>query len=61
MYLAKRCYDLAAETSPDAKIPVSLALIKLSTYFMFKYFKEVSLIRTYRKKNVDSENDCSFD
>lgn len=43
MYLAKRCYDLAAETSPDAKIPVALALIKLSLYFTFKYFKEVSL------------------
>lgn len=42
MYLAKRCYDLAAETSPDAKIPVALALIKLSLYFSFKYFKEVS-------------------
>ncbi len=43
MYLAKRCYDLAAETSPDAKIPVALALIKLSLYFTFKYFKEVSI------------------
>lgn len=29
-HLAKRMYDLAAETSTDAKIPVALALLKLS-------------------------------
>ena len=32
-YLAKRCYDLAAEASPDARLPVALALIKL--FFLF--------------------------
>ena len=53
MYLAKRCYDLAAETSPDAKIPVALALIKLSLYFSFKYFKEVSIF-------VDSQSKFFF-
>jgi len=42
MHLAKRCYDLAAETSPDAKVPVTLALLKLSCVFGLKYFQEVS-------------------
>lgn len=53
MYLAKRCYDLAAETSPDAKIPVALALIKLSLYFSFKYFKEKHLSNWYMLLNLD--------
>jgi len=30
LHLAKRFYDMAAETSVDAKIPVALALLKLS-------------------------------
>jgi SEL1 protein len=29
-YLAKRYYDQAAETSTDARVPVTLALIKLN-------------------------------
>jgi SEL1 protein len=41
MHLAKRCYDLAAETSPDAKVPVTLALLKLTCVFGLKYFQEV--------------------
>lgn len=40
-HLAKRCYDLAAETSNDAKVPVSLALMKLQLLFKFESFKEV--------------------
>ncbi|XP_076220744.1 protein sel-1 homolog 1-like [Nomia melanderi] len=43
-YLAKRCYDLAAEASPDAKIPVALALIKLSFLFGLDYLQEFSLV-----------------
>lgn len=42
-HLAKRCYDLAAEASPDAKIPVALALIKLSFLFGLDYLEEFSL------------------
>ncbi|KAH0568920.1 protein sel-1 homolog 1 [Cotesia glomerata] len=41
-HLAKRCYDLAAETSPDARIPVALALIKLYFLFGIDYLKEFS-------------------
>lgn len=43
-HLAKRCYDLAAEASPDAKIPVALALIKLSFLFGLDYLQEFSLV-----------------
>lgn len=41
-HLAKRCYDLAAEASPDARIPVALALIKLYLLFGIDYLKEFS-------------------
>jgi len=30
LHLAKRFYDMAAETSTDARVPVTLALIKLN-------------------------------
>lgn len=43
MHLAKRCYDMAAETSSDAKVPVALALMKLSLLFSMKYLQEVTL------------------
>jgi hypothetical protein len=42
IHLAKRCYDLAAETNVDAKVPVALALMKLSLLFTMKYLQEVS-------------------
>ncbi|PZC72052.1 hypothetical protein B5X24_HaOG211977 [Helicoverpa armigera] len=29
-HLAKRCYDLAADTSPDARLPAALALARLN-------------------------------
>lgn len=34
IHLAKRCYDMAAETSLDAKVPVFLALTKLNLLHM---------------------------
>ncbi|XP_020294405.1 protein sel-1 homolog 1 [Pseudomyrmex gracilis] len=43
-HLAKRCYDLAAASSPDARIPVALALIKLSFLFGLDYIQEFSLV-----------------
>lgn len=48
-YLAKRCYDQAAEASPDAKIPVALALIKLSFLFGLDYLQEFSLVDQLEK------------
>lgn len=38
LHLAKRFYDLAAETSGDAKFPVALALLKLSFMTTLKSF-----------------------
>uniref|UniRef100_A0A0A9VTQ1 Protein sel-1 1 n=1 Tax=Lygus hesperus TaxID=30085 RepID=A0A0A9VTQ1_LYGHE len=43
IHLAKRCYDMAAEASADAKIPVALALMKLSLVSSMKYFEEANL------------------
>lgn len=45
-HLAKRCYDLAAETSVDAKVPVALALLKLSAMFKFETLRDVSIYHT---------------
>lgn len=47
-HLAKRCYDLAAETSVDAKVPVALALLKLSFMFKLESLKNVRKQRIYR-------------
>ncbi|MCP9259261.1 Protein sel-1 protein [Dirofilaria immitis] len=44
IYLAKRFYDMAAETSADAYMPVSLALLKLTALFLMEYFKENSVV-----------------
>jgi hypothetical protein len=42
IHLAKRCYDMAAETNADATVPVALALMKLTLLFSKKYLQEVS-------------------
>jgi SEL1 protein len=44
IHLAKRCYDLAAETSTDAKVPVALALLKLQFIYKLEALKEVGVI-----------------
>ncbi len=40
IHLAKRFYDMAAEASTDAKVPVALALAKLSVLFGLRYMTE---------------------
>uniref|UniRef100_A0A5S6R1M8 Small ribosomal subunit protein uS5m n=1 Tax=Trichuris muris TaxID=70415 RepID=A0A5S6R1M8_TRIMR len=40
LHLAKRFYDMAVEVSPDATLPVNLALIKLSFLFAVDFFKQ---------------------
>lgn len=47
MHLAKRCYDLAAETSVDAKVPVALALFKLNVMSSMQTLHEVSDIVSF--------------
>ncbi|XP_011500969.1 PREDICTED: protein sel-1 homolog 1 [Ceratosolen solmsi marchali] len=44
-HLAKRCYDLAAEASPDARIPVALALVKLFILFGIDYLQGLSAFK----------------
>jgi len=44
IHLAKRFYDLAAETSVDAKIPVALALAKLALVFSLKNTEDLKLL-----------------
>lgn len=39
-HLAKRMYDLAAETNADAKIPVALALLKLQAIMQVEAIRE---------------------
>ncbi len=40
MHLAKRFYDMAAEASADAKVPVTLALAKLALLFGLRYLTD---------------------
>jgi len=40
LHLAKRFYDLAAETASEAFVPVALALFKLRLLFLYDYFFE---------------------
>lgn len=44
IHLAKRFYDMAAQTSADAQVPVSLALCKLGVHFALEYLKDVSIV-----------------
>ena len=44
IHLAKRFYDMAAETSTDAKVPVALALAKLSLVFAINSGKDFKVI-----------------
>lgn len=45
IHLAKRFYDLAADTNADAKIPVALALIKLQLIYKYESLREDSLFK----------------
>lgn len=40
MHLAKRYYDLSADTSADAFAPVALAMLKLRMVFFVDYLKD---------------------
>lgn len=54
VHLAKRFYDMAAETSVDAHVPVTLALIKLGLFYGLEVFskevsKQISLIEVGKR------------
>ena len=44
IHLAKRFYDMAAETSTDAKVPVAMALAKLGLVFAWKNWEEYKVL-----------------
>jgi len=43
-HLAKRFYDMAAETSVDAKVPVALALAKLACVFAVRNLEDLKIL-----------------
>ncbi|XP_030878597.1 protein sel-1 homolog 1-like, partial [Leptonychotes weddellii] len=43
IHLAKRFYDMAAEASPDAQVPVFLALCKLGVVYFLQYIRETNV------------------
>jgi len=43
-HLAKRFYDMAAETSVDAKVPVALALAKLACVFSVRNIEDLKIL-----------------
>lgn len=51
-HLAKRSYDTAAEASPDARIPVALARIKLFFLFRLDHIQQFSLADQFNKWDV---------
>ncbi|KAK0086045.1 hypothetical protein PV325_003982 [Microctonus aethiopoides] len=48
-HLAKRSYDIAAETSPDARVPVALARIKLFFLFRLDNLQQFSFSEQFNK------------
>lgn len=43
IHLAKRFYDMAAEASPDAQVPVFLALCKLGLIYTMQYLQDLNV------------------
>ena len=43
IHLAKRFYDMAAEASPDAQVPVFLALCKLGVVYALQYLQDLNV------------------
>ncbi len=43
IHLAKRFYDMAAEASPDAQVPVFLALCKLGLIYTLQYLQDLNV------------------
>lgn len=42
IHLAKRFYDMAAESNPEAQVPVALAMVKLGAYFSIDWVRKVA-------------------
>lgn len=53
IHLAKRFYDMAAEASPDAQVPVFLALCKLGVIYAVQYIREMNLREVFSHIDMD--------
>ncbi|XP_006157177.1 protein sel-1 homolog 1 [Tupaia chinensis] len=53
IHLAKRFYDMAAEASPDAQVPVFLALCKLGIVYFLQYIRETNIRDMFTQLDMD--------
>ncbi|XP_027763433.1 protein sel-1 homolog 1 [Empidonax traillii] len=53
IHLAKRFYDMAAEASPDAQVPVFLALCKLGVIYSLQYVREINMREVFSHIDMD--------
>uniref|UniRef100_A0A8B9HFG8 SEL1L adaptor subunit of ERAD E3 ubiquitin ligase n=1 Tax=Astyanax mexicanus TaxID=7994 RepID=A0A8B9HFG8_ASTMX len=53
IHLAKRFYDMAAEASPDAQVPVFLALCKLGLVYTLQYLQDLNLKELFSQVDLD--------
>uniref|UniRef100_A0A8D0TJG8 Fibronectin type-II domain-containing protein n=1 Tax=Sus scrofa TaxID=9823 RepID=A0A8D0TJG8_PIG len=53
IHLAKRFYDMAAEASPDAQVPVFLALCKLGVVYFLQYIRETNIRDMFTHLDMD--------
>ncbi|XP_063146258.1 protein sel-1 homolog 1 [Candoia aspera] len=53
IHLAKRFYDMAADASPDAQVPVFLALCKLGIIYAFQYVQETNIKEIFSHLDMD--------
>uniref|UniRef100_A0A3Q2QZN6 SEL1L adaptor subunit of SYVN1 ubiquitin ligase n=1 Tax=Fundulus heteroclitus TaxID=8078 RepID=A0A3Q2QZN6_FUNHE len=53
IHLAKRFYDMAAEASPDAQVPVFLALCKLGLIYTLQYLQDFNLKELTAQVDLD--------
>ncbi|KAL7992611.1 hypothetical protein Chor_016867 [Crotalus horridus] len=53
IHLAKRFYDMAADASPDAQVPVFLALCKLGIIYAFQYVRETNVKEIFSHLDMD--------
>ncbi|XP_068433344.1 protein sel-1 homolog 1 isoform X2 [Clinocottus analis] len=53
IHLAKRFYDMAAEASPDAQVPVFLALCKLGLIYTLQYLLDLNVKELISQVDLD--------
>ncbi|XP_028809398.1 protein sel-1 homolog 1 isoform X2 [Denticeps clupeoides] len=53
IHLAKRFYDMAAEASPEAQVPVFLALCKLGIVYTLQYLQELNVKELLSQVDLD--------